>query len=135
MSKKNRYNIAIAGATGAVGETLLSILAEREFPVGELVPLASERSVGGKVELANKSLTVRNLADFDFRDIDIAFFSAGGKVSREHAPRAVAAGAVVIDNTSEFRSEEHTSELQSPVHLVCRLLLEKKKKKIKNYNK
>jgi len=116
MSKKNRYNIAIAGATGAVGETLLSILAEREFPVGELVPLASERSVGGKVELANKSLTVRNLADFDFRDIDIAFFSAGGKVSREHAPRAVAAGAVVIDNTSEFRYQDDIPLVVSEVN-------------------
>ncbi|HXS73013.1 MAG TPA: aspartate-semialdehyde dehydrogenase, partial [Rhodanobacteraceae bacterium] len=103
MSKKNRYNIAIVGATGAVGEALLSILAEREFPIGELVPLASERSAGEQVEFAGKSLTVKNLAVHDFAGIDIAFFSAGGKVSREHAPRAAAAGAVVIDNTSEFR--------------------------------
>lgn len=103
MSKKSRYNVAIAGATGAVGEALLSILAERGFPAGELVPLASERSAGGKVDFAGKSLTVKNLADYDFAGIDIAFFSAGGKISREHAPRAAAAGAVVIDNTSEFR--------------------------------
>src|SRR6185437_3071170 len=106
MSKKPRYNIAIAGATGAVGEALLSILAEREFPVGELVPLASERSAGRKVEFGNKSVTVRNLAEHDFAGIDIAFFSAGGKVSREHAQRAAAAGAVVIDNTSEFRYQD-----------------------------
>src|SRR5579885_3510595 len=103
MSKKSRYNIAVVGATGAVGETLLSILAEREFPVGELIPLASERSAGAKVDFDGKSLTVRDLAGYDFADIDIAFFSAGGKVSHEHAPRAAAAGAVVIDNTSEFR--------------------------------
>ena len=101
MTQKT-FNIAIAGATGAVGETLLSILKQRKFPVGELVPLASERSAGSKVEFGNRSVTVRNLADFDFKDIDIAFFSAGGSVSRVHAPRATEAGAIVIDNTSEF---------------------------------
>ena len=103
MSGKSRYDIAVVGATGAVGEALLSILAEREFPVEKIVPLASERSAGGSVDFGGKPLTVRNLADHDFAGIDIAFFSAGGKVSREHAPRAAAAGAVVIDNTSEFR--------------------------------
>jgi len=103
MSTPRPYNIAIAGATGAVGETLLSILKERKFPIGELVPLASERSAGNKVEFGNRSITVRNLADYDFNGIDIAFFSAGGSVSREHVPRAVDAGAIVIDNTSEFR--------------------------------
>jgi aspartate-semialdehyde dehydrogenase len=102
MTQKT-FNIAIAGATGAVGGTLLAILKEREFPIGDLVPLASERSVGSKVEFGNRSITVRNLAEFDFKGTDIAFFSAGGSVSREHAPRAAAAGAVVIDNTSEFR--------------------------------
>ena len=103
MSKKSSYKVAMVGATGAVGETLLAILAERDFPVGELVPLASERSAGGKVEFAGKQVTVRNLADYDFDGVDIAFFSAGGSVSKAHAPRAAAAGAVVIDNTSEFR--------------------------------
>ena len=97
------FNIAIAGATGAVGETLLSILKERKFPIGELVPLASERSAGSKVEFGNRPITVRNLADYDFNGIDIAFFSAGGSVSRTHVPRAADAGAIVIDNTSEFR--------------------------------
>jgi aspartate-semialdehyde dehydrogenase len=116
MSKKSRYNVAIAGATGAVGETLLSILAEREFPIGELVPLASERSAGGKVEFTGKSLTVRNLADYDFAGIDVAFFSAGGKVSREHAPRAAEAGAVVIDNTSEFRYQDEIPLVVSEVN-------------------
>ncbi|MBS0382907.1 MAG: aspartate-semialdehyde dehydrogenase [Proteobacteria bacterium] len=103
MSSKERYNVAMVGATGAVGETLLSILEERDFPVAELVPLASERSAGSKVRFRGKEVTVRELAKFDFAGIDIAFFSAGGSVSREHAPRAAAAGAVVIDNTSEFR--------------------------------
>jgi len=106
MSKKQAYKVAMAGATGAVGEMLLAILKQRKFPVDELVPLASERSAGGKVEFGNKHITVRNLADYDFAGVDIAFFSAGGKVSREHAPRAAAAGAVVIDNTSEFRYQD-----------------------------
>jgi aspartate-semialdehyde dehydrogenase len=97
------FNIAIAGATGAVGEALLSILKQRKFPIGELVPLASERSAGSKVEFGNRSITVKNLADYDFNGIDIAFFSAGGSVSRVHVPRAADAGAIVIDNTSEFR--------------------------------
>jgi aspartate-semialdehyde dehydrogenase len=101
MSK--RYNIAIAGATGAVGETLLQILDQRRFPIGDLVPLASARSAGGQVECGDRRFTVRELDGFDFAGIDIAFFSAGGSVSKVHAPRAAAAGAVVIDNTSEFR--------------------------------
>ncbi|MER3547377.1 MAG: aspartate-semialdehyde dehydrogenase [Rhodanobacteraceae bacterium] len=116
MSKKSRYNVAVAGATGAVGEALLSILAEREFPVDKLVPLASERSAGGKVDFNGKSLTVKNLAEHDFADIDIAFFSAGGSVSREHVPRAAAAGAVVIDNTSEFRYADDVPLVVSEVN-------------------
>ena len=103
MSNQKTFNIAIAGATGAVGEAMLSILKERHFPVGELVPLASERSAGSKVDFGHRKITVRNLADFDFKGIDIALFSPGASVSRVHVPRATAAGAVVIDNTSEFR--------------------------------
>ena len=110
------YNIAIAGATGAVGEALLAILAERHFPVGELVPLASRRSAGGKVRFGDRDITVRDLAAFDFDGIDIAFFSAGGAVSREHAPRAAAAGAVVIDNTSEFRYQDDVPLVVSEVN-------------------
>ncbi len=106
MSQKSSYKVAMVGATGAVGETVLAILAERNFPVSELVPLASERSAGGKVKFAGKEITVELLDTYDFAGVDIAFFSAGGSVSREHAPRAVAAGAVVIDNTSEFRYED-----------------------------
>ena len=100
-----RYNIAIVGATGAVGEMLLSILAEREFPVGELVALASGKSAGAELRYGARHLKVRDVAGYDFAGIDIAFFSAGAKVSAEHAPRAAAAGAVVIDNTSQFRYE------------------------------
>ncbi|MBS0569812.1 MAG: aspartate-semialdehyde dehydrogenase [Proteobacteria bacterium] len=114
MSKS--YKVAMAGATGAVGETLLAILAERKFPVSELVPLASERSAGGKVDFAGKQVTVKNLADYDFSGIDIAFFSAGGKVSREHAPRAASAGAVVIDNTSEYRYQDDIPLVVSEVN-------------------
>src|SRR5215469_4817204 len=116
MSKKSSYKVAMVGATGAVGETLLSILAQREFPISELVPLASERSAGDKVEFGNRQVTVRNLADYDFSGVDIAFFSAGGKVSREHAPRAAAAGAVVIDNTSEFRYQDDIPLVVSEVN-------------------
>ena len=116
MSKKSSYKVAMVGATGAVGETLLGILAQREFPISELVPLASERSAGGKVEFAGKQITVQNLADYDFSGVDIAFFSAGGSVSREHAPRAAAAGAVVIDNTSEFRYQDDIPLVVSEVN-------------------
>jgi aspartate-semialdehyde dehydrogenase len=105
MSTQSTFNIAVAGATGAVGETLLGILNERKFPIGKLVPLASARSAGSTVEFGNRQIPVGDLADCDFAGIDIAFFSAGGSVSREHVPRAAAAGAVVIDNTSEFRYE------------------------------
>ncbi|EIL87579.1 aspartate-semialdehyde dehydrogenase [Rhodanobacter fulvus Jip2] len=106
MSKKSSYKVAMVGATGAVGETVLAILAERDFPISELVPLASERTAGSEVTFAGKKIVVKNLADYDFEGVDIAFFSAGGSVSKAHAPRAAAAGAVVIDNTSEFRYQD-----------------------------
>ena len=101
MSKK--FNVAVVGATGAVGETLLEILKSRKFPIDNLIPLASAKSAGTRVKFGSETLVARNLADFDFKDVHIALFSAGGSVSAEHAPRAVAAGAVVVDNTSEFR--------------------------------
>jgi aspartate-semialdehyde dehydrogenase len=116
MSKKSSYKVAMVGATGAVGETLLAILAERDFPIGELVPLASERSAGEKISFGGKQVTVRNLADYDFDGVDIAFFSAGGSVSKVHAPRAAAAGAVVIDNTSEFRYQDDIPLVVSEVN-------------------
>ena len=101
MSRK--FNVAVVGATGAVGETILEILKSRKFPVDNLIPLASAKSAGTRVKFGSETIVARNLADFDFKDVHIALFSAGGIVSAEHAPRAVAAGAVVIDNTSEFR--------------------------------
>jgi len=116
MTRTTTYKIAVVGATGAVGETLLSILAERKFPVAGLVPLASERSAGETVAFGNRHLTVKNLDQCDFKGIDIAFFSAGGKVSREYAPRAADAGAVVIDNTSEFRYRDDIPLVVSEVN-------------------
>jgi aspartate-semialdehyde dehydrogenase len=104
MPKK--YDIAVVGATGAVGEVMLQILAERKFPTGKIHALASARSVGSSVDFGNRQLPVEDLADFDFSSVQIALFSAGGSVSAEFAPMAAAAGCVVIDNTSHFRREE-----------------------------
>lgn len=97
--------IAVVGATGAVGETMLEILAEREFPATEVVALASARSAGDRISYGKRTLTVHVLEDYDFSDTRIALFSPGAKVSAIHAPRAAAAGCVVIDNTSHFRRE------------------------------
>jgi len=104
MSRK--VNVAVVGATGAVGEAMIEILAERNFPVGELALLASERSEGKVVRFKGKSVRVRRLDTFDFSDTEIGLFSAGAAISAEHAPRAAAAGCVVIDNTSQFRYED-----------------------------
>lgn len=101
-----RLNLAIVGATGAVGEVLLTVLQERNFPVGKLYPLASHRSVGKTVFFNNSQLQVEDLATFDFSLVDIALFSAGGAVSKEFAPKAAKAGCIVIDNTSYFRNEK-----------------------------
>ncbi len=100
------YKVAVVGATGAVGNEMLQILAEREFPVDEVVALASERSIGKQVSFGeDRTLDVEDLERFDFRGFDIALFSPGAKVSAVHAPRAAAAGCVVIDNTSHFRMD------------------------------
>ncbi len=103
--KKEKYNVAIVGATGAVGEQMREVLEEREFPVGELRLLASERSAGQLLEFQGKQHRVDVLKEDSFRDIDIGLFSAGGSVSAKFAPLAVAAGAVVVDNTGCFRME------------------------------
>jgi aspartate-semialdehyde dehydrogenase len=100
-------NVAVVGATGVVGEAMLEILAERKFRAGKVYALASERSVGKEVSFGNRTLTVSNLADFDFSSVQIGLFSAGASVSGEYAPRAAAAGCVVIDNTSRFRYEDN----------------------------
>ena len=100
------YDIAVVGATGAVGETMLSILAERKFPVGKVHALASERSAGKRVEFGDKWLVVEDLAKFDFSQVQIGLFSPGASVSKIHAPIAAATGCVVIDNTSQFRYDD-----------------------------
>ena len=104
MDKK--VNVAVVGATGEVGGAVLSILAERDFPVAELRAVASSRSAGTRIEFKDDELVVEDLASFDFSDIDIGLFSPGASVSAVHAPRAAAAGTVVIDNTSQFRYED-----------------------------
>ena len=100
------YRVAVIGATGNVGREMLSILAEREFPVDEVVALASERSIGREVSFGEDDiLKVQDLAKFDFKGIDIVLSSPGAKISAVHSPRAAKAGAVVIDNTSHFRMD------------------------------
>ena len=100
------FDVAVVGATGAVGEAMLAILAERKFPVGRVHALASARSIGREVEFGNKTLDVEDLADFDFSAVQLALFSAGASVSEAFAPKAAAAGAIVIDNTSQFRYDD-----------------------------
>lgn len=104
-----KYNIAIVGATGAVGEEILIVLDELNFPVGDILPLASARSAGSMVEFRGKEYKVLELTEsvFDEHEIDIAFFSAGGSVSAHFAKFAAASGAVVIDNTSHFRMDKN----------------------------
>ena len=101
------FRVAVVGATGNVGREMLSILAERKFPVSKVHAVASERSAGGEVSFGENSvLKVEALDTFDFKGVDIALFSPGAKVSAVHAPRAAKAGAIVIDNTSQFRMDK-----------------------------
>ncbi|OGO91183.1 MAG: aspartate-semialdehyde dehydrogenase [Coxiella sp. RIFCSPHIGHO2_12_FULL_42_15] len=97
------FNVAVVGVTGVVGELILEILHERKFPVNQVHALASERSVGKRVPFGENNLSVKELATFDFSTVQFAFFSAGGSVSAQFVPKAAAAGAIVIDNTSHFR--------------------------------
>jgi aspartate-semialdehyde dehydrogenase len=97
------YDVAVVGATGAVGEAMLAILAESKFPVGQVYALASSRSAGKLAAFGDKNLKVQDLAEFDFTKVQIGLFSAGASISAEYAPKAAAAGCVVIDNTSQFR--------------------------------
>jgi len=103
-----KYNIAVVGATGAVGEELFRVLEQIDFPIADLLPLASANSAGSKIEFNNSKYTVRELTDtvFSEHDVDIAFFSAGGSISAKFAKYAVESGAVVIDNTSHFRMDD-----------------------------
>ena len=101
-----QWNVAVLGATGLVGDTMIKVLEERKFPVKQLFPLASNRSLGKDVEFNGKKIPVIDVETFDFAQADIGLFSAGGEVSRLYAPKAAAAGCVVIDNTSEFRYDD-----------------------------
>lgn len=116
MNQPRQYTVAVVGATGAVGETMLSILAERRFPVGKLVPLASERSAGSRVQFGGRSIVVQDLAKFDPQGVDIALFSAGGSTSLEYAPRFAEKGAVVIDNSSAYRYDDEVPLVVSEVN-------------------
>nr|VFJ55115.1 MAG: aspartate-semialdehyde dehydrogenase [Candidatus Kentron sp. FM]VFJ56106.1 MAG: aspartate-semialdehyde dehydrogenase [Candidatus Kentron sp. FM]VFK10615.1 MAG: aspartate-semialdehyde dehydrogenase [Candidatus Kentron sp. FM] len=100
------YDVAVLGATGAVGETMLDILAEREFPVGTLYPLASHRSAGKRMEFRGRYLRVQDVAQFDFSTVQIGLFSAGAGISAQYAPRAAGQGCIVVDNTSRFRRDD-----------------------------
>jgi aspartate-semialdehyde dehydrogenase len=100
------FNVAVLGATGAVGETMLSLLEERDFPVGEVYALASASSAGQRIEFKGSYLTVRDVAEFDFSKAQIGLFSAGASVSAIYAPKAAEAGCIVVDNTSCFRYED-----------------------------
>lgn len=105
MQKKSKYNIAIAGATGAVGNEFISVLEKRNFPIGDLRLLASIRSVGKKMKFRGMDYPVYELRGDSFNGVDIALFSAGGNRSKEFAPAAVKAGAVVVDNSSAYRMD------------------------------
>jgi len=111
-----RFHVAVVGATGAVGETMLAILAERNFPIATLSLLASSRSAGGDIEFGGNKVKVQDLATFDPSGVDIALFSAGGSVSKEFGPKFAAAGAVVIDNSSAFRYDDDVPLVVSEVN-------------------
>ncbi len=100
------YCVAVVGASGAVGEAMLSILEERKFPISKLIPLGSERSAGGDIQFNNRKIDIQDLSKFDPTGVDFALFSAGGDVSKEYAAKFVAAGAIVIDNSSAFRYDD-----------------------------
>jgi aspartate-semialdehyde dehydrogenase len=103
---ENRYRVGVLGATGAVGSTILEVLAERDFPAAEVVPFASERSAGRRLQWDGRELEVRALREDTIGDLDVVLSSAGGSVSAEWAPKLVDAGAVVVDNTSYWRMHE-----------------------------
>lgn len=115
MSNK-QFNIAVVGATGAVGETMLSILAERRFPAAHVIALASERSAGSLLAFGDDELEVQDLATFNPAGVDIALFSAGSAISKEYAPKFAAEGAVVIDNSSAFRYDADVPLVVSEVN-------------------
>ena len=101
------YNVAVAGATGAVGSEIIQILEQRNFPIDNLYLLASSKSKGKKLEFKEKEIIVKDLAEFDFSKAHIGLFSPGGKISAEYAPKAASTGCIVIDNTSHFRMQKN----------------------------
>jgi len=105
LPAKETYRVAVVGATGAVGQVMLEILAERNFPVSEIIPVASSRSAGSKIEFKGKEYTVQDLETFDPAGVDIALFSAGGGTSLKHAPRFAETGCFVVDNSSAWRMD------------------------------
>ena len=119
MSDNQTVNVAIAGATGAVGEAFIEILEERNFPVANLYLLASERSAGKRIQFHGKSIMVQRLDEFDFSQAQIGLFSAGGDLSAEFAPKAAAAGCVVVDNTSCFRYDDDIPLVVPEVNPHC----------------
>ena len=110
-------NVAVVGATGAVGEAMLGILEQRKFPINNIYPLASSRSAGNSVVFNGRSLEVGRLDEFDFSSVDLGLFSAGGSVSAEYAPKAMAAGCIVVDNTSHFRNDPEIPLIVPEVNL------------------
>ena len=110
-------NVAVVGATGAVGEAMLSILEERNFPINEIFPLASSRSAGKSVVFNGRSLEVGRLDEFDFSTVELGLFSASGSVSAEYVPKATAAGCIVVDNTSHFRNDPEIPLIVPEVNL------------------
>jgi aspartate-semialdehyde dehydrogenase len=111
-----KFTVAVVGATGAVGQTMLSILEERKFPIEKLHVLASERSAGEQIDFAGRKITVENLGTFNPTGVDYALFSAGGSISLEYAPKFAAAGAIVIDNSSAFRMDDDVPLVISEVN-------------------
>jgi len=105
LAKKEGYQVAVVGATGAVGERMISILEERNFPVARLTPLASARSVGKEVTFRGESIKVEELTEDSFKGLDLALFSAGGSISKQFAPIAAKEGCYAVDNSSAFRME------------------------------
>ena len=114
---KTGMNVAVVGATGVVGEAMLSILEKRQFPINNIYPLASSRSAGNSVLFKGRSVEVGRLDEFDFSTTDLGLFAAGGSVSAEYAPKAVAAGCLVVDNTSYFRNDPEIPLIVPEVNL------------------
>src|SRR5699024_1280135 len=107
MAKKSAYNVAVVGATGAVGQNIIRLLGENNFPVHKLKPLSSKRSAGKTLTFNQEEVTIEEAKEDSFKDIDIAFFSAGGAITKKLAKAAVDEGAIIVDNTSAYRMDKN----------------------------